>query len=219
MPRPPVSILLGMLLAAGAPALAQGVARETDDGEPTIKERVWAQSHERALGLGAPRVRKVRWLDPVTRDPLARGLQVRVAGLDIERVRVRDAASARALARRLAQDGRADLVEARGREVLLLRGDAVQEPTFAKRARAAAWDLLPAAKTVGFFAGPGDDGGRTVIDVDAQRLQAKGRAPAVDPLEEEAQAATPLAQDEGITDLMRSALLGRPLPAARPEGR
>lgn len=220
MPRPCISTLLpALLLLAGAlPARAQGIARAADDEAMSIKERVWAQAHEKGLGLGAPRARKVRWLDPETRDPIARGLQLRVPGLDVERVRVRDAASARALARRLAQGG-ADLVEARGREVVLLRGDAVQEPAFARRARAAAWDLLPAAKTVGFYAGPGDDGARTVIDVDAQRIQAKGRAPADDPLEEEAMAATPPAQDEGVTDLMRSALLGRPLPAVRPEVR
>lgn len=190
---------------APEPAAAQAqrpVITRDADGEPSITQRVFAESLERSLGLGGPaRLRAVRWLDPSTRKPIAKGVQVRLPGLEVERVVFRTTADAITWGRRLAESLPTAVVEVRGRHVLVQRGGPLQDPSFAAAARRDGWDVITAPPRTNFYQGP-----------EQVQVSDPGREAAAeeDPLEVHVPA--PRRDDRGVTDLMRAALRGGPVP-------
>ncbi len=205
MPSPVLRGQLVIALLAG-PVAAQEqarppITRETD-GDPKINERVFAESLERTLGLGGPaRLRAVRWTDPATGRALARGVQVRLPGLEVERVQFRSVAEAVTWGQRVAEALPTSVVEVRGRHVLLQRGAPLQDTTFASVARRAGWDVLTAPNRTNYYQGP-----------EQVQVSVPGRddVEEADPLEVHVPAAK--RDDRGVTELMRAALRGGPVP-------
>jgi len=180
------------------------ITRDTD-GEPSINQRVFAESLERSLGLGGPaRLRAVRWLDPATRKPIAKGVQVRLPGLEVERVVFRSVADALTWGRRLAESLPTAVVEVRGRHVLVQRGAPLQDPAYAALARRNGWDVITAPPRTNYYQGP-----------EQVQVAVPGRdeAEEKDPLEVVVPAVR--RDDRGVTDLMRAALRGGPVPPDR----